>query len=111
MGKKHAAALAVPFQLYDPRSLLVEEGPTPGHLTFGLAVDPVNKDAVQRQKADLPMLDVYSTDAADGTSKLRGRVFTPRPVTWRTRGDVLVVLKRWKSFSRGGDELQIFELK
>ena len=110
MGKKHPSALAVPFHMYDPKSLRVEEGPTPGRLTFGLGVDPVNKDAVQRQKADLPMLDVYSADAADGTSKLRGRVFTPRPVTWRTRADVLVVLKRWKSFSRGGDELQIYSL-
>jgi hypothetical protein len=24
---------------------------------------------------------------------------------------VLVVLKRWKSFSRGGDELQIYDLR
>jgi hypothetical protein len=111
MGKKHPATLAVPFHLYDRKSLRVEEGPTPGQLTFGIAVDPVNKDAVARQKADLPMLDVYSADVAGGTAKLRGRVFVPRPVTWRSRADVLVVLKRWKSFSRGGDELQIYDLK
>jgi hypothetical protein len=110
MGKKHAASLAVPFYLYEAKSLRVEEGPVPGQLTFGLAIDPTNKDAVQRQKVDLPMLDVYSADATSGSIKMRGRVFTPRPVTWRTRADVLVVLKRWKSFSRGGDELQIFEL-
>jgi len=111
MGKKHAASLSVPFHLYDPKSLRVEEGPAPGQLTFGLAIDPTNKDAVQRQKVDLPMLDVYSADASSGSVKMRGRVFTPRPVTWRTRADVLVVLKRWKSFSRGGDELQIYDLK
>jgi hypothetical protein len=111
MGKKQPATLAVPFYMYDPKSLRVEEGPTPGQLTFGLAVDPVNKDAVQRQKVDLPMLDVYSADAGKGTVKLRGRIFIPRPVTWRSRADVLVVLKRWKSFSRGGDELQIYELQ
>ena len=111
MGKKQAASLAVPFHIYDPKSLRVEEGPVPGQLTFGLAVDPTNKDAVQRQKVDLPMLDVYSADATSGSVKMRGRVFTPRPVTWRTRADVLVVLKRWKSFSRGGDELQIYELR
>jgi hypothetical protein len=111
MGKKQPATLAVPFHLYDPKSLRVEEGPAPEQLTFGLAVDPVNKDAVQRQKADLPMLDVYSADANKGTVKLRGRVFTPRPVTWRSRADVLVVLKRWKSFSRGGDELQVYDLR
>jgi hypothetical protein len=57
------------------------------------------------------MLDVYSADAGKGTVKLRGRIFVPRPVTWRSRADVLVVLKRWKSFSRGGDELQIYELQ
>ena len=111
MGKKQPATLAVPFHMYDPKSLRVEEGPTPGQLTFGIAVDPVNKDAVARQKADLPMFDVYSADVAGGTAKLRGRVFTPRPVTWRSRGEVLVVLKRWKSFSRGGDELQVYDLK
>jgi hypothetical protein len=111
MGKKRPTELAVPFHMYDPKSLRVEEGPAPGQLTFGIAVDPLNKDAVQRQKADLPMLDVYSANVAEGTAKLRGRVFTPRPVTWRTRADVLVVLKRWKSYSRGGDELQIFELR
>jgi hypothetical protein len=110
MGKKQPAALAVPFRVYDPKSLRVEEGPAPKQLTFGIAVDPVNKDAVQRQKADLPMLDVYSADVGSGSVKLRGRVFTPRPVFWHTRGDVLVVLKRFKSFSRGGDELQIYEL-
>jgi len=111
MGKKHPASLAVPFHMYEPKSLRVEEGPAPGRLTFGLSVDPVNKDAVERQKADLPMLDVYSADAATGSVKMRGRAFVPRPVTWRTRADVLVVLKRWKSFSRGGDELQIYDLR
>jgi hypothetical protein len=111
MGKKQPATLGVPFHLYDRKSLRVEEGPAPGQLTFAIAVDPVNKDAVERQKADLPMLDVYSADVATGTAKLRARVFMPRPVTWRSRGDVLVVLKRWKSFSRGGDELQVYDLK
>ena len=111
MGKKQPASLAVPFHLYDPKSLRVEEGPGPGQLTFGIAVDPTNKDAVQRQKVDLPMLDVYSADVANGSAKLRARVFVPRPVVWRSRADVLVVLKRWKSFSRGGDELQIYGLQ
>jgi hypothetical protein len=110
MGKQRPAALPVPFRLYDIKSLLVEEGPAPGALTFGLGLDPLNPDAIKRQKADLPMLDVYSADADQGTVKLRGRVFTPRPITWRTRASKLVVLKRFKSFSRGGDELQIFDL-
>jgi len=111
MGKKTPAALAVPFRLYDPKTLLAEEGSMPGGLTFGIAVDPLNVDAIKHKKADLPMLDVYSADLGKETVKLRGRVFTPRPVTWRTRADKLVVLKRFKSFARGGDELQIFDLR
>jgi hypothetical protein len=111
MGKKVPAALAVPFRLYDPKSLVVEEGPTPNHVTFSLAIDPLNVDAVKRRKPDLPMLDLYSADASNGEVTLRGRIFTPRPVTYRTRADTLVVLKRFKSFARGGDELQIFDLR
>jgi len=111
MGKKQPAALAVPFRLYDPKTLRVEEGPGPGALTFGIEVDPLNPDAIKRKKTDLPMLDVYTADVGQGTVKLRGRVFTPRPVTWRTAADKLVVLKRFKSFSRGGDELQIYDLR
>ncbi|HVT07595.1 MAG TPA: hypothetical protein VHO67_09060 [Polyangia bacterium] len=111
MGKKVPAALAVPFRLYDPKSLVVEEGPAPNQLTFSLAVDPLNVDAVKRRKPDLPMLDLYSADASNGDVSLRGRVFTPRAVTYRTRADTLVVLKRFKSFARGGDELQVFDLR
>ncbi|HTB58827.1 MAG TPA: hypothetical protein VLC06_13190 [Polyangia bacterium] len=110
MGKKVPAALAVPFRLYDPKTLLFEEGPAPNHLTFGLAVDPLNPDAIKRKKAEMPMLDLYAADAADGVVKARGRVFTPRPVTYRVRAQTLVVLKRFKSFARGGDEFQVFEL-
>ena len=111
MGKKQPATLAVPFRLYDPKTLLTEEVTVPDVLTFGIGIDPLNADAIKRKKADLPMLDVYSVDVAQATVKLRGRVFTPRPVTFRTRGDKLVVLKRFKSFARGGDELQIFDLR
>ena len=59
----------------------------------------------------MPMLDLYAADAADGVVKARGRVFTPRPVTYRVRAQTLVVLKRFKSFARGGDEFQVFELR
>jgi hypothetical protein len=111
MGKKLPAALEVPFRLYDPKSLLYEEGPAPGALTFGIAVDPLNPDAIKRKKAEMPMLDLYAADTTDGMVKARGRVFTPRPVTYRVRAHTLVVLKRFKSFARGGDEFQVFELR
>ena len=111
MGKKIPASLEVPFHLYDPKTLLSEEGPAPNQLTFGIGVDPLNPDAIKRKKAELPMLDLYAADTADGAVKARGRVFTPRPVTYRVRAQTLVVLKRFKSFARGGDEFQIFELR
>jgi hypothetical protein len=111
MGKKLPAALDVPFRLYDPKSLLYEEGPAPNALTFGIAVDPLNPDAIKRKKAAMPMLDLYAFDATNGMVKARGRVFTPRPVTYRVRAHTLVVLKRFKSFARGGDEFQVFELR
>ena len=111
MGKKVPASLEVPFHLYDPKTLLFEEGPAPNQLTFGIGVDPLNPEAIKRKKAELPMLDLYAADTADGAVKVRGRVFTPRPVTYRVRGQTLVVLKRFKSFARGGDEFQIFELR
>ncbi len=111
MGKKVPASLEVPFHLYDPKTLLFEEGPAPNQLTFGIGVDPLNPEAIKRKKAELPMLDLYVADTADGAIKARGRVFTPRPVTYRARAQTLVVLKRFKSFARGGDEFQIFELR
>ncbi len=111
MGKKMPASLAVPFHLYDPRTLVFEEGPAPNRLSFGIAVDPLNPEAIKRKKAELPMLDLYAADTADGMVRARGRVFTPRPVTYRVRAHTLVVLKRFKSFARGGDEIQVFELR
>jgi hypothetical protein len=113
MGKKASVTPVVPFQLYDPKNVQLEEDPSPTAATFTLAVDPANPEAIKRRKLDLPMLDVYSAEFGGGdcTVKWRGRVFTPRPVTWRTRNGRLAVLKRFKSFSRGGDALQVFDLR
>jgi hypothetical protein len=109
MGKKRPAELAVPFSLYDPKSLTDQEGPEASAVYFGLAVDPVNPEAVKRQKADLPMLDVYGA-RGEGAPELRGRIFIPRAVSWRAGYGKLVVLKRFKSFTRGGDELDVYKL-
>ena len=86
-----------------------EEGTGAGQLTFGVAIDPVNKDAVQRQKADLPMLDVYSADAGKRNGQDARRACRPPPGHLAHAADVLVVLKRWKSFSREAIA-EIFEI-
>lgn len=141
MGRKAPLTPIVPFRRYDPKNVQVEEDPSPTSVTFALAIDPANPDAIKRRRLDLPMLDIYTARLSDGASpgsdkntgrspatsrddavrettapstraiKWRARIFTPRPVTWRLRAHTLAVLKRQKSFSRGGDEIQIFDLR
>jgi hypothetical protein len=110
MGGKRAVDLVAPFGLYDAKSLTDQEGPEPGAFYFGFAIDPLNPEAVKRAKPDLPMLDLYSTTGAKAEAKPRGRIFVPRPVTWRAGYGKVVVLKRFKSFTRGGDELDVYAL-
>jgi hypothetical protein len=110
MGTREPIELAVPYGLYDPKSLTDQEGPEPGALYVGFAIDPVNPEAVKRKKADLPMLDVYARSDAHEKPTMRGRIFIPRAVTWRAGYGRIVVLKRFKSFTRGGDELDLYKL-
>lgn len=110
-GKKLPVTTAVPFRLYDPTSLHDQEGPEPGALYFSIAVDPVNPDAIARQKTDTPVLDLYAVDLASGhKARHRVRFLLPRPVLWKAGAGKLIVLKRFKSFPRGGDELDVYNL-
>ncbi|HET6284304.1 MAG TPA: hypothetical protein VFH73_25330, partial [Polyangia bacterium] len=59
---------------------------------------------------DLPMLDLYAVDVAKGSSSHRLRIMLPRPVTWKAGYGKLVVLKRFKSFTRGGDALDVYDI-
>jgi hypothetical protein len=111
MGNRKAVELAVPFGLYDGKSLTDQEGPEPDAFFFGIAVDPLNPEAVKRQKPDLPMLDLYGTSKPEAPAALRARIFIPRNVTWRAGYGKVVVLKRFKSFTRGGDELDVYKLR
>ena len=111
-GRLLPLPLAVPFRLYDRFTLKDQEGPEPGQITFGIQIDPVNGDAVARKKADLPYLDVYAAEIArpDG-NRLRARVaLDARPVVWSAVGGRLVVLRRFRSFARGGDEVNVYDL-
>ena len=111
-GRLIRLPLAVPFRLYDRFTLKDQEGPDPGLITFGIQVDPVNVDAVARKKADLPYLDVYSTEIAHPeANRLRARVpLDARPVVWSTAANRLVVLRRYRSFARGGDGVDVYDL-
>jgi hypothetical protein len=111
-GHLAALPLAVPFRFYDRFTLKDQEGPPPGVIYFGLQVDPVNPDAVARQKADLPALDVYAVPVAQPeATRLRARVgMDAQPVVWSAGGDRLVVLRRFKSFARGGNRIDVYDL-
>lgn len=111
MGKRHAAGLAIPFDLYDPKSLRDQEGPGPSALWFSLSLDPLNAEAIRRRKPDLPMLDLYHFDRTRGTTRLRARIFVPRPVTWRVRQGRLALCKLRRRPAQGGDELQVYDLR
>jgi hypothetical protein len=109
-GRLTPIPLAVPFRLYDRSTLKDQEGPAPGVLTFGIEVDPVNADAVARQKADRRALDVYGL-AVGRAAGLRARVaLGTQPVVWAAAGDRVVVLSRFKSFARGGDRIDVYDL-
>jgi hypothetical protein len=109
-GKITPVTLAVPFRLYDNTSLKDQEGPEPATLYVSLAIDPVNPDAIARQKTDTPALDLYAVDLNNHKARHRARILLTRPVLWKAGNGKLVVLKRFKSFPRGGDELDIYDL-
>lgn len=120
-GRLTRLELAVPFRLYDRLTLKDQEGPSPGVLTFALEVDPVNVDAVARKKADARALDVYDVQGVSavaaasveqrGQARLRVRIgLDAQPIVWSAAGDRLAVLRRFKSFARGGDRLDVYDL-
>jgi hypothetical protein len=111
MGNRKAVELAAPFGLYDAKSLTDQQGPEAGAFTFAFAIDPLNPEAVKRQKPDLPMLDVYTSKDPKEAPSMRGRIFIPRNVTWRAGYGKIVLLKRFKSYTRGGDELDVYKLR
>jgi hypothetical protein len=109
-GNKVPVALAVPFRLYDTATLKDQEGPEKSTVYLSIAVDPVNPDAIARQKTDMPSLDLYAVDLDSRKARHRVRFLMARPVLWKAGAGKLIVLKRFKSFPRGGDELDVYDL-
>jgi hypothetical protein len=112
-GQKVPLAVAIPFRRYDRETLQDQEGQGAERAAyyFSLAIDPVNPDAVARRKAERPYLDLYAVDPARATCVLRAHIILPRPVSWKVGGGALAVLKKFKSFTRGGDELDLYRLR
>jgi hypothetical protein len=115
------APLALPAKVgdYDPRSLAEQEEPGGSTLYFSFALDPLNTEALARGKADKPYLDLYrvrhestpgkSAPATDLAQLLRAPM-DDRPVSWVVSGSFLALLRKHKSFSRGGTEVEVYRL-
>ena len=108
-GKPHALELDQPLAMYDIKSLqsIVMAD---GSAWLALKVDPVNADAVARQKADPEYLDVFRV-AADGKAVRKARILA-QGVRHRfgVIGDKFWLIERNSGFERGGKSLALYAI-
>jgi hypothetical protein len=103
-------ALAEPMHHYDPASLRYQRTPD-GGFYFSLTIDPVNPDAVARQKAEPKWLDLYRLGAGATQAERVARLLVgDRPVAWVASAGHVAVLYKHKGFSRGGKRLLLYRL-
>jgi hypothetical protein len=114
VGHRTPLNLGTPVQNYDPKSLLEQEDPANRALYFSLSLDPLNPDALGRKKADKPYLDLYrvtTAEKAPATTRVLRVALDERPVTWVVGGRYVALLRKHKSFSRGGNEIEAHQLR
>ncbi|MDX2022424.1 MAG: hypothetical protein SF187_19465 [Deltaproteobacteria bacterium] len=118
LGLATATKLAVPFEMYDLRSLVESESMSAGTLHFSLTVDPLNPAALEKKKADVPKLDLYwvplpaLTRSAGVETVATHLLRTPmdeRPVAWKVAAPWVVILRKFKNFARGGEVVEIYK--
>ena len=118
LGLRVPAKLAVPFEMYDLRSLMEREAPYEGALYFSLTVDTLNPAALEKKKADTPKLDIYRLAASNSLTAAATEVvpqhllrapMDDRPVRWNIAGSWVVILRKFRSFARGGEVLEIYK--
>jgi hypothetical protein len=109
-GTRTAVTLDQPLVAYgDPRrSLDLAAGPKGPWIA--LQVDPVNVEAVKRQKADIEYWDLFEVDGGTKATR-RGRLFAGgQRFRFGFAGDRLWVLERNVGFDRGGKALVFYTL-
>lgn len=116
VGRRMPLNLGAKVQNYDRKSLLEQEDTANRAVYFSLSLDPLNPDALGRQKADKPYLDLYRAQiSADGKAADTKRVLRvaidERPAIWVVGGRYVAILRKHKAFSRGGNEIEAHELK
>ena len=108
-GKPKPLELDQAIQQYDPKSLQGELL-ADGGAWLALTVDPVNPDAVARQKADPEYLDVFRV-GADGKAVRQARILSAKTkLVLGGDKDVFWTLERSPGFERGGKTLTIYKV-
>jgi hypothetical protein len=125
LGYRAPVALAAEFRMYDHSSLELGDELPDGALAFSLTVDPLNPEALARKKADRPLLDLYRVKIPEAgalatqgaglpiaASHILRAEMDARPVGWAlgtsADGHTVVLLRKHKAFSRGGDALEVY---
>lgn len=105
-GTKTVLALDQPQGLYDAtRSFDVAMGPEGPWIA--LQIDPVNAEAVKRQKADVEYWDLFEVEGAKATRRARIWAGGTR-FRFGFAGDRLWVIDRNIGFDRGGKSLAVY---
>ncbi|HJZ86985.1 MAG TPA: hypothetical protein VKN99_17555 [Polyangia bacterium] len=101
-----------PLWKYEPKTILQQAGPEPGRLYVSLTVDPVNPEAVKKQKTDPDLFDLYAVDGQSGSAArvLGGVLAAKRRLAWVAGGGRVAILRRHQGFDRGGTELEVYDL-
>lgn len=118
LGARAPLQLPRKVGLYEPATLRYQTH-KPGRVFVSLTVDPVNEAAVARKKADPDTLDLCEVVLKEGQSG-QARRLAELPGNKRRSHWVLVptagggvrlaLLRKHKGFSRGGSELEIYDL-
>jgi hypothetical protein len=116
VGRRLPVNLGAKVQNYERKSMLESEDTANRAVYLSLSLDPLNPDALGRQKADKPYLDLYRIQVpADGKAPETARVLRvaldDRPVTWVVGGRYVALLRKHKAFTRGGNEIEVHQLK
>ncbi len=100
--------LSEPFNLYNPDSLTWAIGDA-GSAWIGLTVDPWNRPAVDRKRADSEYFDIFKVDAAGKAARVGRVLASKKRLAIGAAGGKLFVLDRNIGFDRGAKALILLQ--
>jgi len=102
------APVELPLSTYEVESL--RQQARGDEITFSLRVDPLNPEAIARQKRDPEAFEVFRWSGGTVTRVLR-LVGDGREVVWHAAGGRIAVLRKHRAFGRGGPEVAVYPLR